>query len=354
MSISTERYAYELANCTVRIDGTLGDQQTLLGTGFFVGTGRICTCAHVVEGAKEFVVTWQNHRYAAKIERSFKDPDIAMVVAPIQKNPVVAVGDALELYDRVFFYGYTAAYIGGIGSSAEFDFMATASERDPDSVYLKFARGQFSPGFSGSPILNLSTRTVCGMVKRSRDTGSDLGGYAIPMSTLSRYVPEFNVLRARKKNALFSGSTRRDLIRDIVRRLAMKTDNIMYDLVYVAMPLESAAAVSRYAVIVEETAKQGVVAMHSSDHPTLAMRPLEVQEKMITRCNLAIFDLTDEHPDVLYQLGLQAMLDVDEDAVLLLRHTSSERRFGIVPYPVEEYSDNASLRRAVRQAIENL
>ena len=38
-----------------------------------------------------------------------------------------------------------------------------------------------SSGFSGAPLLNRRTGAVCGIIRRTRNEETDLGGYAIPV-----------------------------------------------------------------------------------------------------------------------------------------------------------------------------
>ncbi|HKI16631.1 MAG TPA: AAA family ATPase, partial [Isosphaeraceae bacterium] len=47
---------------------------------------------------------------------------------------------------------------------------------------LQFKNCQILPGMSGSPALNLATGSVCGVVKRSRDEDSLMGGRAVPVA----------------------------------------------------------------------------------------------------------------------------------------------------------------------------
>ena len=49
---------------------------------------------------------------------------------------------------------------------------------------MKFKNGQFEEGHSGSPIINLTTKSVCGVLNASRNTDNSLGGYGIPIEKL--------------------------------------------------------------------------------------------------------------------------------------------------------------------------
>ena len=59
-----------------------------------------------------------------------------------------------------------------------------------DPSLIKFKAGQIRPGMSGSPLLNMRTGGICGVVSISRDRMGDLGGRAIPISVVVRFFPE--------------------------------------------------------------------------------------------------------------------------------------------------------------------
>ncbi len=61
--------------------------------------------------------------------------------------------------------------------------------------FIKFKAGQVRPGLSGSPLLNLRTRKVCGIVKFTRDRTTDLGGGGIPTSLILEKFPTLEGLQ---------------------------------------------------------------------------------------------------------------------------------------------------------------
>lgn len=60
---------------------------------------------------------------------------------------------------------------------------------------LTFRSTQVVPGLSGSPVMNIRTRKVCGIVKRTRDETTNLGGRAVPSRIILNSVPNMGQLR---------------------------------------------------------------------------------------------------------------------------------------------------------------
>jgi photosystem II stability/assembly factor-like uncharacterized protein len=177
-----------VSNCTTRV-------QVLdnWGTGFFVAPGLILTCAHVAEKAYEgntpIVVQWNNAEYPATIEEivpeplirsdmSYPYPDLALLRVELTKHPCVYLHEAIDLDDKLYSYGYPSDYPSG--DSASFGYEGPSS----NPYMLKLKDAQASPGLSGAPLLNRRTGGVCGIVKKSRDPNSNLGGRAVPTVTI--------------------------------------------------------------------------------------------------------------------------------------------------------------------------
>lgn len=351
-----DSYSEDLARNVVRIELIVDDRRQLLGTGFFIADNIVLTCAHVVSesDSRGIRIFWRSSDFVVSEIRLFKQPDIAVLRTTATGDGGVSLGAEIGINDRVLLYGYTENYQGGLGTVAEFDFSARVE--DEGAVFIKFARGQFSPGLSGAPILNLSTNRVCGMANRTKDATSDLGGYAIPLATIQRFVPE--CVAAASGFDIASIQSRREELRRLSRLVdKAKGDEWIHELVYVAVALVSSAARRRLDIVIEECNKSGFVAFHESDHPSFVKRPLEIKERLIAVCNLAIFDLTDEHPDVVFQLGMHERWGIerfDPDAALLIRHRSSARDFTFIPFSVDEFQGEEDLRYIVRNALSRL
>ena len=84
-----------------------------------------------------------------------------------------------KINQYLYIFGYPKAI--GIdyseGDSATFKYEGESFQKNV--LLYKLKEGQLIDGFSGSPLLNLETGKVCGMVNISRDTSSDLGGRAV-------------------------------------------------------------------------------------------------------------------------------------------------------------------------------
>jgi len=169
--------------CTVKIESDYN-----VGSGFFIKQGLIVTCYHVVEdcSSKQLTVTWQEKTYKAlKIESNPND-DLAIITLKIDKNhPHVQLESTINPDDRCSFYGFPENHRkNGI--------IRNCKHEGATKKLLIFSEEQFEYGFSGSAILNFETGKVCGVVNKSCDPYSKSGGYAIPLTTLIRFLESQN------------------------------------------------------------------------------------------------------------------------------------------------------------------
>ena len=176
-----------LQKCTVRLRVSGG-----YGTGFFVAPGLILTCAHVVENTRLSLVDafWRetNQTYTIEIDKVLSDPNIDLallrLVNKIPNHPCVYFDQSNpQLDDRLYSFGYPEDNLGGDSITCGYE----GESFRADSSLHKLKEGQFNYGSSGSPLLNRRTGGVCGMVIISRNTSNDLGGRAVPTSTIYSY-----------------------------------------------------------------------------------------------------------------------------------------------------------------------
>jgi len=169
-----------LKECTVRLKTTNES-----GTGFFIAPGTILTCAHVVKEAETLNVFWKDILYKGKVQSHLKSPlldlaTIGFVDSSPQNHPCVYTDKETTLSDDLYSYGYTDEYPNG--DSVTFQFEGSYRDEFYQNL-LKLKAGHVRPGLSGAPLLNLKTKAVCGIIKRTRDRSSDLGARAIPIET---------------------------------------------------------------------------------------------------------------------------------------------------------------------------
>ncbi len=173
------------------------------GTGFFIAKKLVLTCAHVILGNglrqisgtaecrnTKIKIKWGQDSYEAEVENiEYNDPisgvmmkDFAFIrILKEFDHPIVVVDEGnMQIGDECFAMGYPAGKPMGEQVTIKYEGMTNAS-------LLKFARGQIQPGYSGAPILNMRTGRVCGILKRTRDFTTDLGGWGIPVSDILNY-----------------------------------------------------------------------------------------------------------------------------------------------------------------------
>lgn len=158
------------------------------GTGFFIAKGIILTCAHVVESTdknsykKEIKVHLNEQTTFAECVKFIPKPypDLAILQVNVDNKYSVAFNHEVDFGDDLVCVGF--ADKGKVRESTTFTF-------EGDSFHpfhlLKLKGGQAVSGMSGSPIFNIKTGGVCGVLKRSRDTESDLGGRGIPLAIIA-------------------------------------------------------------------------------------------------------------------------------------------------------------------------
>jgi hypothetical protein len=178
-----------IRRCTARLHTDIVDQK-IIGTGFFVAPELILTCAHIVETASPdssaIRVRWKGQIYNTEILHLAPSPypDLALLKVSLSHHPCVYLDDSIELKDELYSYGYSLGFPKGDSVLFVYEGPSDGGLAEMPQPLLKLKAGQASPGMSGAPLLNLRTGAVCGILKKSRDIYSDLGGRAIPMSAV--------------------------------------------------------------------------------------------------------------------------------------------------------------------------
>ena len=171
------------------------------GTGFFVGEGAILTCAHVVNAVEvgdtvKFV--WQDQEHDATIAQKIPatQADVALLrFVPFSSNlPCVCLGETANVRQQVYTYGFPNDFqAGGFPATGQLD----GQGQDIDGAeILAFSPMRVKPGRSGSPLLNLDTGYVCGIIKLTQGQQGNFGGGAVPTSEILKALPEVAQLQA--------------------------------------------------------------------------------------------------------------------------------------------------------------
>lgn len=183
-----------LQECTVRLNSD-GRQ----GSGFFVAPRLILTCAHVVEGSSDVIdVFWasRNQHYTAQIENLISDPNLDLAILRLDGNeldhPCVYFDQSIpRLNDNLYIFGYPLDYAENYSDGDSVTIKYEGKSFKGSALLLKLKEGQIKEGFSGSPLLNLRTGGVCGIVNISRNTGTDLGGRAVASAQIFEHIVSF-------------------------------------------------------------------------------------------------------------------------------------------------------------------
>ncbi|MEA2274270.1 MAG: hypothetical protein QOI98_2978 [Solirubrobacteraceae bacterium] len=181
-----------LPACCVRVD--VGGSHA--GSGFFVSPGIVVTCYHVLRlgdlssdeaAAKISVVSPVGGSYEVLDAREWSptdEDDLAILrVEPADGHALVLLDTGLRARDELHTFGFPEGYPRGAPA------MLVAEGWMEADRWLKVAHGQVRRGMSGSPVLNIRTGAVCGILKRSSDISQALGGYAVSVRRLFNLSP---------------------------------------------------------------------------------------------------------------------------------------------------------------------
>jgi hypothetical protein len=187
-----------LANAAARID--IGGQPN--GSGFFITPTTVVTCHHVLE---PYYATSDQARMALEVvdasgrthavegepkDDAHRDLALLRLASAETSVPVVLLDDGFETRDKLLSFGFPETKPDGEPTTFEVE-----GQTGGVSELIKFKEGQVRPGTSGSPLLNLRTGAVCGVVRKTRNEKTDLGGYGIRVTQifgLDENVPRRN------------------------------------------------------------------------------------------------------------------------------------------------------------------
>jgi hypothetical protein len=161
------------------------------GTGFFVASGHVVTCHHVIEPALVPEPDWGRvgiHDALGAVwrvtdrSRHDKDADLASLrLNGTSASPVVRLDEGIGADDPLYTWGFPPDKQDGVPATFE-----TEGRLGGQQSWIKFKAGQVVKGMSGAPLLNRRTGGVAGIMKRTRDATQDIGGLGISVEALLR------------------------------------------------------------------------------------------------------------------------------------------------------------------------
>ena len=190
-----------LTSTTVKIGG---GKNWYLGTGFFLTPQKVITCGHCIpDGVTEIEMEYQRTKFSVRPDLVQKfGYDLALIdlsglSLPVSSLPILDAD--VPPHSSVFATGYSKEHPRGDQATAKFE----GFSEEENTTLLKFSEGNFIHGFSGAPLLNENTLSVCGILVESRHTRikqkdqdtkltllTDLGAYAISVNDIFKHFPD--------------------------------------------------------------------------------------------------------------------------------------------------------------------
>jgi Trypsin-like peptidase domain len=235
-----------LARCTVRISTPNGG----FGTGFFIAPGWVITCAHVVKGIKKPVdILWKNIKnneveekvLIAEVRLVFgESSDVAFLkLTTDDRHPCIYIDpNHPQTDDLLYIFGYPAGfsedYSAGDSITTRYEGESTSKS---SGTLLKLKQGQIKSGFSGSPLLNMRTGGVVGIITTTRDPGLDMGGRAVPISMIypSPKLPNLSIADRKEILEIIEGNRKSNKYNKRWRSVAKWNRNIVKTASFVAL-----------------------------------------------------------------------------------------------------------------------
>lgn len=155
--------------CTVLIEAS-NQYKNETATGFFIAPNLILTCAHAIKGCSNIKVYWQKNWSIVEIDRMNSDSDLALLrgVNAFPEHPCVFLGESINNHDELYLHGYSTVKRGVNDKTSDtpktLKCIGFADERRLITVKGTY----FNPSLSGSPLLNLRTGKVCGIIRSNR------------------------------------------------------------------------------------------------------------------------------------------------------------------------------------------
>lgn len=155
----------------------------LIGTGFFITDSLFLTANHnLPDPIYHLEIEYPRHGEILApwkvIKRSERlDYAIININEPYDLTPCL-LGSKYQTGDQLYLFGYTLE--NPFGDSATIRLEGKSSNRQ-GYYSIKTKEGEISQGMSGSPVLNLHSGKVVGMMLETRNLNRPSGGYFVPM-----------------------------------------------------------------------------------------------------------------------------------------------------------------------------
>ncbi len=173
-----------------------------VGTCFFIDSQTILTCKHCIPQDYR-VEDIKIHTYDSKIYNaticdcklnSNKDIDIQILRIKEERvtSGLIPVSSAVSLNDKVMICSYKFNHDNYCSVEREFEFTGYYKNSNNNTEYMKLTQDKIEEGNSGSPILNLRTGFLCGIVVATEDTQLPQGGYGLCLELIefNEYIPK--------------------------------------------------------------------------------------------------------------------------------------------------------------------
>jgi len=213
--------------------GVPPQEGTATGSGFVLDdSGFVLTNAHVVEGAEDVAVRFEEDGESVDAEVKGIDPstDLAMLKVdpddadlqplPLGNSREVRVGDPVVAIGNPF--GFTRTVTTGIVSAIQRQIQAPNGFAIPDVIQTD---ASINPGNSGGPLLDADGRVI-GINSQIATGGSGSGsvgiGFAVPINTAKKLLPDLR--EGGEIERAYLGVTTTDVTEELANDLNLPVD----------------------------------------------------------------------------------------------------------------------------------
>ena len=125
------------------------------------------------------------------------------------------------------------------------------------------------------------------------------------------------------------------------------------DLVFVAMPFQGDEMKEVYSALKDECSKLGLRAKRVDENVGSGFIIQEITD-LIERAEFIIFDLTNERPNVYYELGYAHGVGNEPLDILLIAREGTKMHFDIAPLRIRFYRTTEHLRSLVASSLREM